>query len=108
MSQHDNGHRPRNFHTRVGTLALLIPRDREGHFCPTLFARYQRSEKALVLALQEMVLQGVSTRKVRKITERKNCAAPPSARTRSRSWLVNWMRSWPAGGADLWKDATPT
>lgn len=64
-----NGHRQRNFRTRVGTLTLLIPRDREGRFCPTLFARYQRSEKALVLALQEMVLQGVSTRKVRKITQ---------------------------------------
>jgi len=39
----------------------LIPKDREGRFQTGLFERYQRSEKALVLALQEMYLQGVST-----------------------------------------------
>jgi len=64
-----NGHRERQLHTRVGTLTLRVPRDREGRFSPALFQRYQRSEKALVLALQEMYLQGVSTRKVRAITE---------------------------------------
>ncbi|TAN35172.1 IS256 family transposase [Patescibacteria group bacterium] len=64
-----NGHRQRQLHTRVGTLTLQIPRDREGCFCPALFSHYQRSEQALVLALQEMYLQGVSTRKVAAITE---------------------------------------
>jgi putative transposase len=64
-----NGYKPRKLHTRVGTLELHIPQDREGRFSPSLFARYQRSEKALLLALQEMYLQGVSTRKVKKITE---------------------------------------
>jgi putative transposase len=64
-----NGYKPRRLHTRVGTLELRVPQDREGRFSPSLFARYQRSEKALLLALQEMYLQGVSTRKVRKITE---------------------------------------
>lgn len=64
-----NGYRARQLHTRVGTLQLRVPRDREGRFCPEIFERYQRSEKALVLCLQEMYLQGVSTRKVRQITE---------------------------------------
>src|SRR5206468_368240 len=64
-----NGYRPRTLHTRVGTLTLLVPQDREGTFQTALFARYQRSEKALVLALMEMYLEGVSTRKVQEITE---------------------------------------
>jgi len=48
---HRNGYKPRTLHTRVGTLTLLVPQDREGTFSTALFARYQRSEKALVLAL---------------------------------------------------------
>lgn len=66
---HRNGYRPRTMHTRVGTLTLLVPQDREGTFSTALFARYQRSEKALVTALMEMYLEGVSTRKVREVTE---------------------------------------
>lgn len=66
---HRNGSKPRTLHTRVGTLTLLVPQDRDGTFQTQLFARYQRSEKALVLALMEMYLEGVSTRKVREITE---------------------------------------
>jgi len=65
-----NGHRSRELYTRVGTLTLRVPRDREGRFSTEIFSRYQRSEKALVLALQEIYLQGVSTRKVRRITEK--------------------------------------
>jgi transposase-like protein len=65
-----NGYRQRDLVTRVGRLTLLVPRDREGRFSTQLFERYQRSEKALVLALQESYLQGVSTRKVRHITEK--------------------------------------
>jgi putative transposase len=64
-----NGYKPRQLNTRVGTLTLQIPQDREGTFTTQLFARYQRSEKALVLALMEMYVEGVSTRKVREITE---------------------------------------
>jgi putative transposase len=55
--------------TRVGTLNLLVPQDREGTFSTRLFSRYQRNEKALVLALMEMYVEGVSTRKVEEITE---------------------------------------
>jgi putative transposase len=63
-----NGSRERTLKTRVGSLTLDVPRLRNGEFSHELFKRYQRSEQALVL-LMEMVLQGVSTRKVKKITE---------------------------------------
>ena len=64
-----NSYKPRTLRTRVGTLNLLVPQDREGTFSTRLFARYQRNEKALVLALMEMYVEGVSTRKVKEITE---------------------------------------
>jgi transposase-like protein len=66
---HRNGHKPRTLRTRVGTLNLAVPQDREGTFSTRLFSRYQRNEKALVLALMEMYVEGVSTRKVKDVTE---------------------------------------
>jgi putative transposase len=66
---HRNGYKPRTLRTRVGTLNLLVPQDREGTFSTRLFSRYQRNEKALCLALMEMYVEGVSTRKVKDITE---------------------------------------
>lgn len=45
---------------RVGPLDLRVPRDRDGTFETAVFERYQRSEKALVLAMMEMVVNGVS------------------------------------------------
>jgi transposase-like protein len=63
-----NGSYERTLTTRVGTLDLEVPRDRDGTSLAVLFQRYQRSEKALVLALMEMVVQGVSTRRIKKIT----------------------------------------
>jgi len=64
-----NGAKPRTLTTRVGTLELRVPQDRDGTFSTELFARYQRSEQALVATLMEMYVQGVSTRKVAAITE---------------------------------------
>lgn len=64
-----NGTYPHQLTTRVGTITLRVPRIRNGKFSTELFARYQRSEQALVLALMEMVVNGVSTRKVTQITE---------------------------------------
>jgi putative transposase len=64
-----NGYKPRTLRTRVGTLKLLVPQDREGTFSTRLFSRYQRNEKALVLALMQMYVEGVSTRKVKDVTE---------------------------------------
>ena len=63
-----NGSYERQLTTRVGTIELEVPRDREGTFQTALFQRYQRSEKALVLTLMQMVVQGVSTRRVKNIT----------------------------------------
>ncbi|CAM3177181.1 IS256 family transposase [Sporolactobacillus spathodeae] len=64
-----NGSYPRTLKTRVGKLNLNVPRLRNGHFSTDLFKRYQRSEQALDLALMEMVINGVSTRRVSQITE---------------------------------------
>lgn len=64
-----NGYKPRTLKTRVGELELMVPKDRDGEFQTELFERYQRSEKALVLAMLEMYVGGVSTRKVSAITE---------------------------------------
>lgn len=50
-------------------MELRIPQDREGRFQPSVFERYERSEKALVAAMIEMYVHGVSTRKVSKIVE---------------------------------------
>jgi len=78
-----NGSRPRSLSTRVGTITLKVPRLRDGSFSTELFARYQRSEQAFVLALMEMVVSGVSTRKVSQITE-ELCGAEFSKSTVSR------------------------
>ncbi len=66
---HRNGYKPRQLNTRVGKLLLSVPQTRDGSFSTELFERYQRSEKALLSCLQEMVIQGVATRRVAKITE---------------------------------------
>ena len=64
-----SGYYGRTLVTRVGKLELRVPQDRQGRFRTEVFERYQRSEKALVAALAEMYVQGVSTRKVKAITE---------------------------------------
>ena len=64
-----SGYYGRSFITRVGKLELRVPQDRQGRFRTEIFERYQRSEKALVAALSEMYVQGVSTRKVKAVTE---------------------------------------
>jgi putative transposase len=64
-----SGYYTRGLITRVGKLELRVPQDRAGRFSTEVFERYQRSEKALVSCLAEMYVQGVSTRKVKAITE---------------------------------------
>jgi len=78
-----SGYYERGLVTRVGLLELRVPRDRAGQFRTEVFERYQRSEKALVTALMEMYVQGVSTRKVKAITE-ELCGHEFSASTISR------------------------
>ena len=64
-----NGYRERSLTTRIGTLTLQVPRLRQGSFTPDLDERWQRSEQALLCCLVEMVIQGVSTRKVSTVVE---------------------------------------
>jgi putative transposase len=95
--EHRNGYKPRRLKTGVGTLELLVPQDREGIFSTSLFARYERNEKALTLALMEMYLEGVSTRKVREVTE-ELCGTSFSQSTLSR--LATALDS----GLEEWRD----
>lgn len=64
-----SGYYRRGLVTRVGKLELRVPQDRAGRFSTVVFEQYQRSEKALVAALGQMYVQGVSTRKVKSITQ---------------------------------------
>lgn len=64
-----NGYKARALKTRMGALNLRVPQVREGGFYPQALDRGLRSERALKLALAQMYVQGVSTRKVAKITE---------------------------------------
>lgn len=67
---HRNGTKPRRFKTRIGELDLKVPQVRGTEpYHPSLFARWQRSERALLVACAEMYFQGVSTRKVRNVLD---------------------------------------
>ena len=66
---HANGYKPKTVQTRVGDITFSVPQVREGDFYPAALEKGLRSERALTLALAEMYVQGVSTRKVKAITE---------------------------------------
>jgi len=66
---HANGYKAKTVRSRLGELTLAVPQVRDGSFYPSALERGIRSERALKLALAEMYIQGVSTRKVAKITE---------------------------------------
>ena len=63
-----NGFKAKTVNSRVGKLELKVPQTRDGDFYPSALERGERSERALKLAVAEMYVQGVSTRKVAKIT----------------------------------------
>ena len=63
-----NGFKPKTVKSRLGTLELEVPQTRDVEFYPTVLERGERSERALKLAVAEMYVQGVSTRKVAAIT----------------------------------------
>lgn len=64
-----NGYKPKTVQTRVGEITFDIPQVREGGFYPSALEKGLRSERALTLTLAEMYVTGVSTRKVKQITE---------------------------------------
>jgi len=66
---HANGYKPKTMRTRVGDITFAVPQVREGGFYPQALEKGLRSERARTLALAEMYVQGVSTRKVKAITE---------------------------------------
>jgi len=68
-SDYRNGTRNRSLTTRIGKIELEVPRHRKVPFKTTLFENYQRNEQALICTMMEMVVQGVSTRNVQKVTE---------------------------------------
>ena len=82
---HRNGVKPRTVSTRVGALELSVPQVRGGcgPYHPSMFHRWQRSERALLVACAEMYFQGVSTRNVRDVLEAM-CGGDVSAMTVSR------------------------
>ena len=91
------GYYQRSLVTRVGKLELRVPRDRDGRFSTQLFERYSRSEKALVGALAEMYVQGVSTRKVIEVLQRLvgpevSISSTPVSRATER--LDEWLAAW--------------
>jgi len=68
---HRNGYKARSLKTRVGELALQVPQARGVEpYSPLFFAKWQRSERALLVACAEMYFMGVSTRKVKKVLEK--------------------------------------
>jgi putative transposase len=81
---HANGYKPKTVKTRVGEVTFDIPQVREGGFYPHALEKGIRSERALLLTLAEMYVQGVSTRKVAAITERL-CGTQISASQVSRA-----------------------
>lgn len=81
---HANGYKPKTVHTRVGDITFAVPQVREGGFYPSALEKGMRSERALMCALAEMYIQGVSTRKVKAITE-ELCGVEISAEQVSRA-----------------------
>ena len=78
-----SGYYQRKLITRVGTLELRVPQDRQERFSTEVFSRYQRSEKALVAALIEMYMQGSPPARSKRLA--KSCAGTNLAPVRSAS-----------------------
>ena len=66
---HANGFKPKTVKTRIGEITFAVPQVREGGFYPSALEKGLRSERALTITLAEMYIQGVSTRRVKAITE---------------------------------------
>jgi transposase-like protein len=65
-----NGYKPKTIKSRVGEVTLDIPQVREGGFYPSALEKGMRSERALLITLAEMYIQGVSTQKVSAVIEK--------------------------------------
>lgn len=94
-----NGYYSRELITGAGALTLRVPRTRDGEFSTSVFKKYERWEQALILSMMEMVVNGVSTRKVTKIVEeicgKKVSKSFVSELTKSLDPIVNEWRNRP-------------
>jgi transposase-like protein len=81
---HANGYKPKTVRTRMGEITFAVPQVREGGFYPSALEKGLRSERALTITLAEMYIQGVSTRRVKAITEQL-CGVEISATQVSRA-----------------------
>ncbi len=101
-----NGYRDRPWETRVGTIALRVPRVRDGSFFPSLLEPRRRAERALVAVVQEAYVQGVSTRRVDDLVRALGMEGISKSQVSRllRSWTPRWSASGPGG----WRDPTPT
>ena len=95
-----NGYKPKTVHTRIGALPLAVPKTRGIEFYPTALERGVRSERALKLAVAEMYLQGVSTRKVTAVMEQ--LCGLEVTRRRSAGRCKSSMRNSTPGCSDPW------
>jgi transposase-like protein len=86
---HANGYKPKTMQTRVGSITFSIPQVREGGFYPEALEKGLRSERALLVALAEMYVQGVSTRKVKAVTEQLCGVAMSSAQVSHAATLLD-------------------
>ena len=94
---HANGFKPRTLKTRVGELALRVPQVRgtETPFYPSVLERGQRHERALVLALAEMYVQGIATRRVTEVLEAMcGCGVSSEQVSRASSLLDAELGKW--------------
>jgi putative transposase len=92
---HANGYKPKTVKTRLGDITFAVPQVREGGFYPNALEKGLRSERALMLTLAEMYVQGVSTRKVTAIIEQL-CGSTVSSTqvSRASSLLDGSLEAW--------------
>lgn len=90
-----NGYKPKTVNTRVGKITFSIPQVRESGFYPHALEKGLRSERALTMTLAEMYVMGVSTRKVKEITEQL-CGIEVSAAqvSRATAQLDSALQEW--------------
>jgi len=90
-----NGFKPKTVQTRVGDITFAVPQVRDSSFYPEALEKGLRSERALVLSLAEMYVQGVSTRKVKAITEQLCGISVSSSQVSNAALLLdNELEKW--------------
>jgi len=90
-----NGYKPKTVKTRLGQITFDVPQVRDGSFYPGALEKGLRSERALTVTLAEMYVQGVSTRKVKAITEKLCGTAISSSHvSRATAQLDEVLEAW--------------